>query len=503
MSLFNILADLPHERLRSLANEFGISSASPSKRTILNDLAAQYRSEDFISQIVHDLPPTTQGLLRGLVYYTPKKETITIPPALRLAWCDLMSLEEQILPLLDMGLLFPNPAGESGSVIFPEEIRSTLEALFSSPFRRLQPQGEYELESMAVRCPALEAIFHLLCVLLRHPAVQTQRGTIHRKTIERWAARLGDAGTRESFFPFVFSFCDRRDFFIVQKKHFRSSPLAAQWFLNNEKVLRNEIWSHYLQTRILPNRHKQNFLPIFEAIHSPIRSDSMTPVFTLSDMYSLVEEDMDNEQFVEEMRWLAFLGLLRFNDWQMPTSFHLTRDGIEILCHCDVPKCEPMPSDFCVLQPNFDLLVPPAVGYSMLWKLEQLAEFKRRDVFTEYHLSKDSILFGMRRGWMREEVLSFFSELTGGKLSENVKYCLEEWCRKYGQITLRRIVLVECATPDLAEEITHVPELRGMLEQRLSEHCYAVSETNARAVLRILRERGYEPSAAKRLTDEE
>lgn len=502
MSLFNILVDLPHERLRGLANEFGVSSSSPSKRTILSELTSRYRDEKFIETLVEALPQETQGFLRALVFFTPEKESIAIPDSLSRGWNNSLSLEERLLPLFDVGFLFRDPSGEIDAVIFPEEIRGTLQSMFLSPYRALQPLNEYELEAMAPRSPVLEALFHLLSVLLHHPAIQTQKGTIHRKTIERWLVRWGGDDPQDRFFSFIFAFCENHNLVTLHKDHYRPTAVVAQWLMREEKVLRNEIWSYFLKTWIWPNPDRQKIYPIFCSVKNWVQSESKSPVFSLSDFFSGLGVDESGGRFLDEMRRLQFLGLIRLHGSETPTDFHLTRDGIEILCRREVSAFEPAPVDFCVLQPNFDLLVPPVVGYSALWKLEQLAEFKRRDVFTEYHISQNSILFGMRRGWTGEEVLAFFREQTGGRFSGNVEYSLDEWVRKYGQIKLRRIVLVECAVPDLAEEIAHVPELNGLLEQRISDRCYAVAEANARSVLRILREKGYEP-AAKRLTDEE
>ncbi len=505
MSLFNILVQLPHERLRNLANEFGLSSSSPSKRTILHELTSRYRDEGFIAVLVNDLPQETLGLLRGLVFYTPETETetIAIPASLCTTWCQNLVLDELLTPLFDLGILFRDANLPPDQVIFPEEIRQTIKSLFLSPYRCLQPQGEYELDGMAVRSPGLEAIFHLLCVLLHYRTIQTQKGSIHRKTVERWSTRVGIDYPKETFFQFAVEFCENQGLLSISKEHYRPSVHVKSWFSQEEKTLRSELWSYYSKHRLFRDRWFQQFLTLFRTAEGWIQIHQKSPVFSIADIVNAWGYPDESALILDALEWLAFLGLIQFNHAEMPTTFHITREGIETLCHCSIPTGESPPADFCMLQPNFDFLVPPGFGYAVLWNLEHLAEFKRRDVFTEYHISQHSILFGMRRGWKREEVHDFFRNLTGGRFSGNVEYSLDEWTRRYGQITLRRIVLLECVTPDLAEEIAHVPEVRDMLEQRISDRCYAVSEVHVRTVLRILRERGYEPSAAKRLIDEE
>ncbi|MBN2330015.1 MAG: helicase-associated domain-containing protein [Candidatus Omnitrophica bacterium] len=504
MSLFNLLVDLPHERLRRLANEFGVSSSSPSKRTILNDLTIRYRDEGFLTILVQNLPKETQGFLRALVFFTPETESILIPESLLRPWRAVTAIDALLTPLLDLGLLFNDSSyREEARFIFPEEIRRTMEKIFLAPYREFQFQGEVDLERIAVRSPGLEAIYHLLCVILHYRSVQTQKGAIHRKSVERWASRLGANPPGEDFFHFVFSFCMRANLLDLHRGRYRPSSHVLEWFSRDERLLRNELFSYYLETRLMSNP-LMHLLPIlFRTAQDWIAKHLKSPVFSIPDFVSQMGEEVCEEEIRLELDWFSHVGLIQFHDPFTPDAFFLTRDGIEFLCRRRLPPQPPAPKDYCVLQPNFDLLAPPGVGYPDLWRLEHLAEFKRRDIYTEYHLSQQSILFGMRRGWTHDETLAFIHELTGGKLSSNVKYSLDEWCRKYGQITLHRTVLVECATPELADEISHIPEISSLLERRISDRCYAASETHARDVLRLLRERGYEPSAAKRLTDEE
>ena len=48
------------------------------------------------------------------------------------------------------------------------------------------------------------------------------------------------------------------------------------------------------------------------------------------------------------------------------------------------PVSEDSRQEACILQPTFQILVPPTVGYDRLWRLDQIAEFRRRDIFAEY-----------------------------------------------------------------------------------------------------------------------
>ncbi len=506
MSLFNILVNAPHERLRRLANEFGISSASPSKRTILHELMHCYKDEGFISALVKGLPEQSKRMIYGLVFFTPDIETIIIPRSLKKLCTKTCIMDDCLIHLFDVGLLFRDSDSAEDCVLLPEEIRRTLQNHYTSDFSKLTPQSEYELEGISVRHPGLEAVFHLASVVLHHRPVQTQKGMVHRKSIDRWAERLSNSDLPDQFFEFVFEFCIERDFFTIHKNRIRITPAASEWFNRDEISIKNDIWSYYLETRIMPNPALQALLVVLRSMEKFVQDNNKSPVYSISDFHSAwsvaIQEDDSISLCLDALKWLSFLGLIQFNTPKKPTTFFLTRVGIENLLYIKFPP-ETHPPDRCVLQPNFDMLVPPSFRYPDLWELEHLAEFKKRDIFTEYHISQRSILFGMRRGRKTDKTLNFLNSLTGDRIPENIKYSVEEWCGKYGQITLKKTVLVECASVDLAEEMSHIPEISNMLEQRIADRYFIIAELNAHQVMYILRDKGYEPAAVKRFAGEE
>jgi len=135
--------------------------------------------------------------------------------------------------------------------------------------------------------------------------------------------------------------------------------------------------------------------------------------------------------------------------------------------------------------------------------LDQIAECQQQDVFSEFRLTQQSILNAMRRGWTKDAIFRLLSEYTHERIPENVRISLEEWTGKYGQIHLRRTVLVECISEELADELEHVPEVQQMLPNRVSPRHFAVDAGDARKLIKLLQERGYEPSSERGLLEEE
>ncbi|MFB3787351.1 MAG: helicase-associated domain-containing protein [bacterium] len=501
MNLFTLLAHLPHDQLRRLANEFGITAASPSKRTLLDSLTLKYRDPHFLSNRLDELPSRSRILLRRLVFFSePGGESFPFPDASPNAGPSGDSPVNPITPLLESGLLFLDQTGPEKRVLFPLEIRRGLRPLFCSPFAALRPRAERSPESVSPRVPALEAVFHWLSLLSRRKARITLKGAIPRRFLEKWLERHGQEAGAEDFFPFVLDFTRACGLLLSRHGTYLLAPGADAWFSQDERQLWNDLWNYFRGSILVSEPEIQGVLIALYAAEDWVRQQQKLPMFLVDDLFQALASNSrpDSEypslnRVIRWLRWLEFVGIVQLGRRQTPPTFTLTRAAARLLFDLDLPGGETIPAP-CILQPNFDLLIPPGVGYGTLWKLEQTAEFRRRDVFTEYHLSRRSVMSAMRRGWSRAEVLGFLEELTGSALPGNVRYTLEEWCARYGQIQLRRTVLVECAAADLAEELEHVPEVQSLLGPRIAERFFAVPESRARNLIRLLRGRGYEPS---------
>jgi len=507
MNLFTLLAHLPHEQLRRLATGFGITASSPSKRTLLDSLTLKYRDSHFLSVLLDELPPPGRVLLRRLVFFSePGEESFPLPDASPDTGPSSEAPENPMVPLLESGLLFLDQTGPEKRLLFPSEIRRVLRPLFCSPFTSLRPCEERSPEAVTPRVPALEAVFHWLSLLSRRKVRQTQRGTIPRRVLEKWLERHGQESADKDFFPFVRDYTLARERVLLHHGTHRLAPGAGEWFSQDESLLRNDLWNFFRGTVLATEPGIQEVLIALHAAEEWVRQHQKLPVFYVDDLFQALtanarsdSEPSSPDRVLQWLRWLEFVGIIQLGIRQTPPAFTLTRAAAGILFDLDLPGGGAASAP-CILQPNFDWLIPPAVGYANLWKLEQVAEFRRRDVFTEYHISRRSVMSAMRRGWSRAEVFAFLEELTGGNLPGNVRFTLDEWCACYGRIQLRRTVLVECAAADLAEELEHVPEVQSLLGPRIADRYFAVPETKARDLVRLLRGHGYEPSPAPQVT---
>lgn len=505
MNLYHHLAHAPHEQLRRIAHEFGVTAMSPSKRNLLHTISQRYRDPSFMVGLLEDVPAEVLGFLQALSCFTPQEdEKIQIPQSLVSLWCQEHTLVEHLEILQDKGFLFGEIHPLQQTVILPREVRSLVKSIVFSQENALQPVDAPPIPEQPFAHDLLDAVFHLLSVFNHFRAQLTQKGNVHKKIYERWAERCPQSIASEPLFNFVLAFCLNRELIIDGKDTYRPAPKCFDWLCQTNDAKRRDLWRYWIDSTVLPSRAYQN---LFFLMISASGSDEETTSLVFSvDLLKSSYQKLYNTpapNWLHTFQVLSALRLIRLDSNTEPHFFSYSQPGVVYLLGLtpEAPSLEPHPEP-CILQPNFQLLVPPSVGYDRLWQLDQIAEFNRRDVFTDFHITQNRIMNAMRRGWTSEMVLKMLREYTADRIPTVVQVSVEEWTGKFGQIQLKKTVLVECASKDLADEIVHIPEVKAMLRERIADRYFAVEEVDARNLVRLLQDRGYEP-AVNRKVDEE
>lgn len=498
MNLYQLLTHIPHDHLQRLAEEFGLAF-TPSKRNLLQAINARYRDVDFMRDLALELPYECRGLLRALTYFT-EGENVTITPLLATAWVSENDLLENAQRIGASGLVFPQDFRDTRRVLLPFELRALLREIFKPTLTSHQSDSVPAPTSR--RSVGVEAIFQLLCVLQHLRARKTQKGVLHRKIVELWSVRVGEPKPDEPCCQFALNYALRRGLVEERDDEFQLTPSAQEWTSRPTSALQSDIWNDLLETRVLPDRRMQAFLAWLAALADAAGEGNETRGWLLDEARNFQFECFPEEETLsdidfscEAFRLLNQAGLLALDDFHEPKRFGLTPEGARLLLHREEESDQTLEEGVCVAQPNFELLIPPSVGYETLWRIDQIAEFVRRDVMTEYRITQGSILTAMRSGWSAEAIIRFVERITGGRIPDLVAFSLKEWCAKYGRVRLRRTVVMECDSPELAEEILHVPNASGLIRERISPSHFLVEEDDAKALFRLLRERGYEPSS--------
>lgn len=498
MNLFQLLTHIPHEQMQRIAEEFGLSF-TPSRRNLLQSIAQRYRDERFMQHVFDDVPYEARGLLRSLVWFAPaNSEIFTVDENWFAPWIGERSRDELFEELGNVGLLFTHDFHEKGKIILPFEIRELLQNLFRAQYDVPATASLHDPIPLRTRYTGVEGVFALLCVLQHTQVKRTQKGNPHKRLLEAWQNRIHDESATEDAMNFALEYAVQRKLVHPHDETFELTDAVQHWLIRPEQELQRDLWHYVRNAYGIPRPLVQAFLSLLMTVVNSDRATSVVsiPSFRESLQSNRVEQESvawTDGDFLFVLNLLQHAGILSMDSTNDPSVFRLTETGIHALSQ-EWPEASDPVNQECILQPNFDLLVPPRYGFDVLWQLDQLAEMKRRDVMTEFHITQERVLGAMRRGWDQERVLSFFDELTRHQIPDLVAFSLKEWCARYGRVHLKTYVVMNCDTPELAEEIAHIPDMASLIEQRVSPTHFLLEEAKATQVFRLLRERGYEPS---------
>lgn len=137
-----------------------------------------------------------------------------------------------------------------------------------------------------------------------------------------------------------------------------------------------------------------------------------------------------------------------------------------------------------IVQPDFELFVPPDVPFTVRFELEACAELVSSGVMSVYRLTRAGLEQACRLGRTPQEVLRLLEEYSAG-LPEPVRDALLQWGREIGRTTLVEAKLLSCADADAADRIAGLPLLAGKLE-RIGPLHYLVNPDFEADVLKIL-----------------
>jgi hypothetical protein len=195
----------------------------------------------------------------------------------------------------------------------------------------------------------------------------------------------------------------------------------------------------------------------------------------------------------ESLRWLglADLGL----EEKHPISFRLTALGSAVLRGSTLPPDPPIAR--LVLQPNFEVVVPPGCSLYGRFQIGRIAEqvstqtSQSPDQAALFRLTRRSVHTAFGRGISIAEILAFLEQQTGREIPQNVAATVREWSGEYGRVGLRRAVLLEADDRSTLERIRHDKRVRLPEVEQIGEQAWAVPDGEAAALAERLRQAGY------------
>ncbi|OMD66920.1 hypothetical protein BSK62_07765 [Paenibacillus odorifer] len=118
-----------------------------------------------------------------------------------------------------------------------------------------------------------------------------------------------------------------------------------------------------------------------------------------------------------------------------------------------------------IVQPDFEVLVPPEVPYSVRWTLAGCAELQQSDTIWSFRLTKERLELAAERGMSPNDIISWISEHAMGGLPSGVQMSLEQWAKSIGRTSLSQVILLTCQTEADGAAIAAHPRLQENLER--------------------------------------
>ncbi|WP_334071784.1 MULTISPECIES: helicase-associated domain-containing protein [Paenibacillus] len=146
----------------------------------------------------------------------------------------------------------------------------------------------------------------------------------------------------------------------------------------------------------------------------------------------------------------------------------------------------PSSPPFIIVQPDFEILVPPDVSYRVRWELEACCENLTMDRMSVYRLSRQSVSKAAELGRFPGAVLELL-EAHAEAVPDNVRSALEQWSRELGRTSFEERLLLRCADEAAAGMVAVLPALAGLLE-RIGPRDFIVDAAQAAKVRRVLEE---------------
>jgi hypothetical protein len=117
------------------------------------------------------------------------------------------------------------------------------------------------------------------------------------------------------------------------------------------------------------------------------------------------------------------------------------------------PAAEPPFPGFWV-QSTYEILAPRPIPTSVLWTLEAMADRRAEtDRSLTFGLSRQSVYRALKDGQSGPTLVEFLHRHAAAPVPQNVLFDLQGWTHAFGQVSLERVTLLRCSTPDLALQI--------------------------------------------------
>ncbi|SCW39555.1 Helicase conserved C-terminal domain-containing protein [Paenibacillus tianmuensis] len=146
-----------------------------------------------------------------------------------------------------------------------------------------------------------------------------------------------------------------------------------------------------------------------------------------------------------------------------------------------------------MVQPDFELLVPPDVAGKVRWELCCLADLVARDQVSVYKLSKESVKRALENGRTAAEICDFLERHALYGVPDHVRLSIGQWAKPYGKTVFTQALLLRCADDETARTVAKLPAASPYVKEMLNGRDFLIAAADAKPLAVALEKAGFMP----------
>lgn len=146
-----------------------------------------------------------------------------------------------------------------------------------------------------------------------------------------------------------------------------------------------------------------------------------------------------------------------------------------------------------MVQPDFDILVPPDVPEAVCWELCCMSDPVALDQVSIYKLSKTSVRRALENGRSAEEMVNFLEAHALYGVPFHIRLAISEWAMPFGKTSFASTLLLRCDDEETAAIIAKLPQTGKYIREAIGAKDFIVAESDLQPLAAALEKAGYMP----------
>ena len=178
--------------------------------------------------------------------------------------------------------------------------------------------------------------------------------------------------------------------------------------------------------------------------------------------------------------------------WEKPSFFRVTPWGAAFLGLAHAPLDE-LPHQPALVTPDGTVHLAREAPLRDRFQLARIAEWRTSGAEYVYAVTAPSLARSLGAGIEVGRIERFLSRIGESPVPAAMLARIRGWAARYGQVSVRRVVILETRTPQLMNGLRDHERIRGYLRQALSSTTALVRENDWDALIQELERAGYLP----------